>query len=129
MTEKNRLTIDEAAGDYKHSLVRGLLFDLRMERLPAPVLEHRFMESRRYRFDAAYVQERIAIEVEGGTGWKRDGASRHLTPSGFEGDARKYNEAACLGWLLIRLTPTMLRDGSGIEMIKRALKARRKESA
>lgn len=128
MTEKNRLTIDEAAGDYKHSLVRGLLFDLKQERLPVPVTEHVFHPTRKWRFDAAYVEEKIAIEIEGGTGWKRDGGkSRHLTPSGFREDVEKYNSAAILGWCLIRLTPAMLRDGTAIEAIGRALKARWKE--
>jgi hypothetical protein len=42
MSVKNRLTINEAAGDYKQHLVRGLLFDLKQERLPAPVTEHVF---------------------------------------------------------------------------------------
>ena len=131
MTEKNRVTIKEAQGDYKHSLVRGLLFDLRQERLPTPVTEHHFAKSlgRDWRFDAAYVEEKIAIEVEGGTGWKRDGVSRHLTPSGFAGDVEKYNAASVMGWALLRFTPVMLRDGTAIETIKRALKARRKESA
>ncbi len=127
MSVKNRLTINEAAGDYKQQLVRGLLFDLKQERLLTPVTEHEFARSlgRKWRFDAAYVEEKIAIEIEGGTGWKRDAPSRHLTPSGFSEDARKYNEASILGWVLIRLTPTMLRDGSALDFIERALKARR----
>ncbi len=129
MTEKNRISINEAAGDYKHSLVRGLLFDLRNEKIPEPVTEHYFHPARKWRFDAAYVEEKIAIEVEGGTGWKRDAPSRHLTPSGFQGDVDKYNAAAILGWALLRFTPAMLRDGTAIETIRRALKARRKESA
>jgi hypothetical protein len=37
--------------------------------------------------------------------------------------------AAILGWALLRFTPAMLRDGTAIETIRRALKARRKESA
>jgi hypothetical protein len=127
--EKNRVTIAEAAGDYKEQLVRGLLFDLKQERLPKPNTEHFFHPTRKWRFDAAYVEEKIAIEVEGGTGWKRDGTSRHLTPSGFREDVEKYNAAAILGWCVIRLTPAMLRDGTGLETIARALKARRKGKA
>ena len=131
MTEKNRVTLKEAQGDYKHQLVRGLLFDLKTEKLPAPVTEYHFAKSlgRDWRFDAAYVEEKIAIEVEGGTGWKRDAPSRHLTPSGFAGDVEKYNAASVMGWALLRFTPTMLRDGSAIETIKWALKARRKENS
>ena len=129
MREKNRATLKEVQEDYKHSLVRGLLFDLRQERLPEPVTEHAFHPTRKWRFDACYVAERIGIEVEGGTGWKREGTSRHLTPSGFAGDVEKYNAAALLGWAVLRFTPAMLRDGTAIETIKRALKARRKEKS
>ena len=131
MREKNRATLKEVQEDYKHSLVRGLLFDLRQERLPEPVTEHEFAESigRKWRFDACYASERIGIEIEGGTGFKREGTSRHLTPSGFAGDVEKYNAAAILGWVVLRFTPAMLRDGTAIETIKRALKARRKEKS
>lgn len=45
----------------------------------------------------------------------------------LENTTEKYNAAAILGWVLLRFTPAMLRDGSAIETIKRALKARRKE--
>lgn len=120
MREKNRVSIAEAAGDYKEQLVRGLLFDLKAARLPKPETEHEFHPVRDWRFDAAYVEERIAIEVEGGTGWKRDGVSRHLTPSGFQGDVEKYNAAAIMGWCVIRLTPAMLRDGTAVETIERS---------
>ena len=124
MKEKNRMTIAEAAGDYKQHLVRGLLFDLKTEKIPEPVTEHAFHPRRKWRFDAAYPEEKIAIEVEGGTGWKRDGTSRHLTPSGFAGDVEKYNAAAILGWTLLRFTPAMLRDGTAVELIGRALNTR-----
>ena len=128
MTEKNRATLKEVQEDYKHNLVRGLLFDLRQERLPKPASEHEFAKSigRKWRFDAAYVEEKIAVEMEGGTGWKREGTSRHLTPSGFAGDVEKYNAAACMGWAVLRFTPAMLRDGTAIVTVRRALEARRK---
>lgn len=129
MTEKNRMSIAEAAGDYKHSLVRGLLFDLKTEKLPEPVLEHVFHPRRKWRFDLCWPAEKVAVEVDGGTGWKRDALSRHLTPSGYRGDCEKLDEAAILGWAVLRLTPAMLRDGSALDLIGRALKARRKESA
>lgn len=128
MAVKNRLAIEEAAGDYRQQLVRGLLYSLKVARLPKPVTEYVFMQDRDFRFDAAYPQEKVAIEVEGGTG-HGGGKSRHTTPSGFKKDCEKYGEAAVLGWCLLRFPPDMLRDGSAVAMIGRALKARRKESA
>jgi len=34
--------------------------------LPAPTPEYRFHATRRWRFDYAFVQQKIAVEVEGG---------------------------------------------------------------
>ena len=48
MTEpKNKVTLKKVLGDYKHSLVRGLLFRLRQEKLPEPVTEHVFHPRRK----------------------------------------------------------------------------------
>ena len=129
MTEpKNRASLKEVQEDYKHSLVRGLLFDLKAAKLPRPETEYVFMEDRDFRFDAAYPEERVAIEVEGGTG-HGGGMSRHTTPEGFRKDCLKYNAAGTMGWNVQRFPPSMLRDGTAVEMIGRALKAKRKEKS
>ena len=129
MREKNRATLKEVQEDYKHSLVRALLFSLKAARLPKPVTEHLFHPKRKWKLDLAYPEERVGIEVEGGTGENRDAPSRHLSPDGYREDCVKYFEAALLGWLVIRLPPSMLRDGTAVEMIGRALGARRKEAS
>lgn len=129
MTEKNRATLKEVQADYKHSLVRALLFDLKAAKLPAPVEEHHFHPTRKWRADLAWPDEMVLVEVDGGTGQNRDAPSRHLTPSGYREDCEKLNAAACLGFCVIRLTPAMARDGTGVETIGRALKARRTKGA
>ena len=129
MREKNRATLKEVQEDYKHSLVRGLLFELKAAKIPAPEHEHEFAESigRKWRFDLCWAEEEVAAEVEGGTGENRASPSRHLSPEGFREDAIKYFEAAMLGWIVIRLAPGMIRDRTAVELIGRALKAKRKE--
>lgn len=62
--------------------------------------EYSFHPTRNWRFDWAIPSLRVAIEYEGVISEK----SRHTTLSGFSNDAEKYNEAAALGWKLIRLT-------------------------
>lgn len=81
--------------------------------------EYRFHPSRKWRFDYSIPSIRMAIEIEGGV-WT---GGRHISPKGFLGDIEKYNEAALLGWCLIRTTPAELLSGATIELIKR-----RKES-
>ncbi len=68
------------------------------------VAEYPFAENgRRWRFDFAFPDERIAIEYEGmavGEG----GKSRHTTIGGYSGDCEKYNHAAINGWVVLRYT-------------------------
>ncbi len=54
---------------------------------------------RRFRFDFADVERRIAIELEGGV-WTY---GRHTRPQGYIRDIEKYNIASALGWMLIRV--------------------------
>jgi very-short-patch-repair endonuclease len=72
------------------------------------VQEYRFAPPRRWRFDFAQPDHKVAIEVEGGS-WV---GGRHNRGTGFAADCEKYNEATRLGWKVIRLTPKMIEDGS-----------------
>ena len=69
-----------------------------------PQREVKFHPTRRWRFDFAYVEQRIAIEVEGGT-WV---GGRHVHPSGYRSDCEKYNQAARLGWRVVRVVPELV---------------------
>ena len=86
--------------------------------IPKPTFEYRFAPPRRWRFDIAFVEKRIAVEAEGGT-WT---GGRHVRGSGFEKDAEKYNEAAIMGWKVLRFTKAMIESGEAIIKIKEALK-------
>ena len=69
--------------------------------LPIPVREHRFHPTRKWRFDLAFIKEKLAIEIEGGV-WI---IGRHNRGAGFIKDMEKYNEATFYGWKLLRFTP------------------------
>lgn len=87
------------------------------EQLPVwPEREYRFHPTRKWRFDFAYVAEKIAIECEGGT-WQ---GGRHTRGEGFERDCEKYNTAAVLGWRVLRFTAGMLKRDP-IAVIRAAL--------
>lgn len=95
----------------------ALLAQIRAEGLATPEREYKFHETRKWRFDFAFPNVRLAVEVEGGT-WA---GGRHTRGYGFEADCIKYNEAALAGWRVIRATPKMVTDLRAIEFIKRAL--------
>lgn len=71
----------------------------------------------RWRFDLAWPDRRLALEVEGGV-WT---TGRHTSGSGFEADCRKYNEAALEGWAVLRVTTNMIRRGEALDLALRAL--------
>ena len=82
------------------------------------VKEFKFHLSRKWRYDYAIIESKIAIEVEGGV-WS---GGRHTTGKGFSGDMEKYNAGTLLGWRIFRVTPENLLKTSTFEMIKEALK-------
>jgi very-short-patch-repair endonuclease len=84
--------------------------------LPAPIPEYKFHEERKWRFDYAWPDLRIALEVEGGV-WS---GGRHTSAAGFVKDMEKYNAAAALGWRVLRCTPENLIRLATVDLIKRA---------
>ena len=85
--------------------------------LPVPESEYKFHDFRKWRFDFAYPSKMVAIEVEGGV----YNQGRHTRPKGFEGDCQKYNAAAMEGWVVLRFTGGMIKDGTAINTIKDCL--------
>lgn len=100
-------------------LERTLLKQIQYLRLPSPTTEYAFAKSigRRWRFDFAWPALMVACEVEGGT-WS-NGA--HVRGRHFESDCEKGNEAACMGWLVLRVTGDMVEDGRAANFLKRLL--------
>jgi hypothetical protein len=115
--------------------------------IPRPEAEYVFARPRRWAFDYAWPQFRIALEIEGGAfgrliviiaGHERRkgrlipikrGTSirvggRHNTGEGLQNDCEKYNAAAIRGWMVIRATTTMVRDGLAIRVLQDAFSAR-----
>lgn len=72
---------------------------------------------RDWRFDFAWPELRIALEIEGAPG-----RGRHTNVAGFTEDCHKYNAAALLGWTVYRVTGRMVHDGTAIRLLGRALK-------
>ena len=88
-------------------------------KLPAPVPEFKFHPTRRWRFDWAFPDQRVALEVEGGA-WT---GGRHTRGKGFLADCEKYSEAAALGWRIIRVPPSELATLRTVDWLTRALAA------
>lgn len=81
---------------------------------PEPVQEYEFHHERQWRFDFAFPDKLLAVELEGGV-WS---GGRHVTGQGYIDDLEKYNAAVMQGWKLLRYETVKAKY---IEQIKRLL--------
>lgn len=98
-------------------LEEAFAWQLRVGKLPAPVREHRFHPTRKWRLDFAWPARQIAVEIHGGI-WT---GGRHTTGKGFSEDCVKLAEAALLGWRVIPVTGDMVKDGRALRYAELAL--------
>jgi len=109
------------AASRKHSgpsvLEERFAQEIRAMKLPAPEREFAFHDTRRWRFDFAWPQFRLAVEIEGGV-WNQ---GRHTRPHGFIADTEKYNTAHLLGWTVLRFTGPDIRSGRAIDLTQSML--------
>jgi len=68
---------------------------------PEPVREYRFHPVRRWKFDLAFPEQKIAVEIHGAV--YRSG--RHTRGAGFVRDRAKIREAIKLGWRVLEYDP------------------------
>src|SRR5689334_15918158 len=84
---------------------RGLFLKFcEQQGLPCPTPELVFAHPRRWRFDYAWPEQRVALEVEGGV-WV---GGAHNRGKHFLNDMDKYNAAALRGWRVFRVIPDWL---------------------
>ncbi len=101
---------------------------LRERDLRPEAREHRFHDSRRWRFDFAWPSRKVAVEVDGGIYCR----GRHVRGGGFEGDTEKGNAAVLADWRVLHFTPRMVKTGSAAQLIEdlmRTVREREKQCA
>jgi very-short-patch-repair endonuclease len=104
-----RLAADQAVALFLKLLSR--------EGVRTPVREHQFHPERKWRFDFAWPEAWVALEVEGGA----FAGGRHTRGSGFREDLKKYNEATRLGWRVLRVLPEQLDTLTTIALLRDTL--------
>ena len=109
--------LDARAESPRESILRITLIEAG---LPAPVPQHvvtRADGTFVARLDLAYVEERVAIEYDGG---------HHLAPAQQAKDADRRHEVTMEGWLIVTVTATDLRHaGRAARKVSQALTQRR----
>jgi hypothetical protein len=98
-----------------------LLVLIRASGFDEPMTEYPFAKDlgRRWRFDFAWPDRMLAVEVDGGA-WI-PGGGRHTRGAGFAADHDKFNRATLLGWRVLRFTARHVDDGSALADLAEAL--------
>lgn len=79
------------------------------DRLPPPQTEFAFHPERNFRFDFAWPEWKLAVEVEGMV---------HRIKTRFESDIEKYALAQLAGWTVLRVSGKVIRDGRAIGWLR-----------
>ena len=103
----------------KSDLVRSFEFQLKCVEVGGYVKEHQFAKEigRLWRFDFAWVDEKLAVEIEGGV-WVK---GRHTRGSGFIRDCDKYNTATLMGWRVLRFAVNHIDNGDALSFTLKGL--------
>ena len=105
--------VDGGSRSWLESRFRRLI---RAAGLPLPVQNHPLLiGDRRVWLDACYVEERVAIEL--------DGRAYHVMSEDWEDDLVRQNAVVLAGWLVLRFTARDLREPpeAVVEAVRRAL--------
>jgi very-short-patch-repair endonuclease len=90
---------------------------LRIVQLPMPVREYVAFPPRMFRFDFAWPDRLVAVEIDGGA-WT---GGRHVRGKGVESDAEKSVLAFEAGWRVMRITPALVRSCRALQALQLVL--------
>lgn len=97
-----------------------LLTRLEREGLPLGLPQYPVVTGRQFKFDRAWPEQRVAVEIQGGL-WVNGAHSRG---SGVERDCLKLSMAAALGWRVLPISKQMIKSGEAVNLIAQALGVR-----
>lgn len=85
--------------------------------------QYKFHDERKWRFDFAFPEHRLAVEVQGITGinYSKRGKAfvgGHQSPQGVKNDLEKFDEAMRLGWRVYCCEQEMVDTGRALRTIQ-----------
>ena len=117
MTSTQNQLKKETYAARQRKLKDAMMLQIRGTGIPMPVTEYQFASPRLWRFDLAWLIDKVAVELHGGV--YTDG--RHTRGNGFTADREKMNEAQLRGWTVLEVTPKHIKSGQALEWLARAL--------
>jgi very-short-patch-repair endonuclease len=93
-------------------LEESFAWQLHIAQLPAGVPEYRFDKVRRWRFDRAWPELMVAVEIQGGV---------HVVREQFYKDLEKRAAAMLAGWRVLEVGPKEVKSGRAIVWLRELL--------
>lgn len=90
----------------KSELEDAFFVELGIFGVPTPVRQYRFTPKRRWHFDFAWIEQKIAVEIHGGIFLPGTGHNRGRS---MELDFEKSNTAQLIGWSVFTFGPSQIR--------------------
>lgn len=87
---------------------------VRAEKLPMPIREYKAIPDRKFRFDFAWPDHKLLVEIHGGV----YSQGRHTRGVGFTKDREKMRTAQKLGYTVYEYTTSDVTKGIAIDDIK-----------
>ena len=81
------------------------------------VREYQAIPGRKFRFDFAFVRERLLVEINGGTYSK----GAHSTGTGINRDYEKGNLAVLNGWRVLSFDTKQVKSGAALEVVEQLI--------
>jgi very-short-patch-repair endonuclease len=84
--------------------------------IPDPVEEYKFHPTRKWRVDICWPEQKLALEIEGGTYMDKGGHRGSI--SGYLKDKEKYNALSVQGYWLLRFTPQEMESCESYDILR-----------
>ncbi len=81
------------------------------------VREYQAIPGRKFRFDFAWKQQRLLVEIQGGV-WN---GGAHGRPTGITRDMNKLNQAQIHGWKVLQFDTKMVKSGEALNVTEQIL--------
>lgn len=101
------------------ALEEAFAFQVRALGLPKPEREVVAVPGRKFRFDFCWREAKLLVEINGGTYTK----AAHSTGGGIARDYEKIRLAQDYGWKVYPFDGKAVKDGTAIEVVRKALEA------
>jgi len=101
----------------KSDLEDTLAFQLDALGLTGFVREYQAIKGRKFRFDFAWIERKLLVEINGGTYT----VGAHSTGKGIARDYEKNNLAQLQGWRCLAFDGKAVRSGEAVEVVRKAL--------